>query len=268
MAQISNAHEVKAAIFVKLSRSIEGILSKANQQFGSYRKRHPRKNQVNICVILNSRLMEYLPEVVAKAIHSKMKAELPIPRFEHIDAVIYISEKHFNVLPDGRFAQPIATYEGMGSISNEWKVPVLDHVVQSWSDFRTGTPTVAGDILETFETITDIPKRMTRSDAWALEYARNPYLEKFSLSELRVYFNRLVALNSLALFKGSWSKPPKPFAAEITRRFAHALGETNRRAIDMREMDRRWLTPADESAVSEGLPSELIAALKNRGDST
>jgi hypothetical protein len=70
---VSNGAAINAAIGSKLGRTIETLLSKANRQFESYRSRHPQKNSVGICVILNSTLREWSPDVVIHAIHGKMK---------------------------------------------------------------------------------------------------------------------------------------------------------------------------------------------------
>jgi hypothetical protein len=98
-ANFSNGDEILRAILAKLNRSLESLLSKANRQFRSYRARHPRKNAFNICVILNSRITDYTPEIVVHAIHSKMKSKEGEQRFEAIDAVLYVSEKHLAPLP-------------------------------------------------------------------------------------------------------------------------------------------------------------------------
>jgi hypothetical protein len=69
----SNSEAINAAISSKLARSIEGLLHSADAQIKSYRSRNERKNSIGICVILNSSLREWSPDVVAHAIHSKMK---------------------------------------------------------------------------------------------------------------------------------------------------------------------------------------------------
>jgi hypothetical protein len=76
----SNAAEINAAISAKLSRTVEQLLSTANRQFKDYCTRHPRKNAVRICVILNSTLREWSPDVIVHSIHSKMKSKVE-PRF-------------------------------------------------------------------------------------------------------------------------------------------------------------------------------------------
>jgi hypothetical protein len=71
--KISNSEEVKAAIANKLLRTIEGVLSSANEQFASYRSRHFRKNSISLCVILNSTLREFNPDLVNHALFRKIR---------------------------------------------------------------------------------------------------------------------------------------------------------------------------------------------------
>lgn len=262
-ADFSNGDEVLRAIFGKLNRSLEGHLSKANRQLRSYRARHPRKNAFNICVILNSKIADYTPEVVARAIHSKMQSQEGEQRFEAIDAVLYISEKHFAPLRDGRVGYPAVIFEGMGLIENGWKGELLDKIVQSWAVHRTGTPTQVSEDVNAFTSVEDVPEKLSRSDAWLLEYARQPYYQHLVLDELRVEFNRAMAINALTFIIGSWPKPPRWVTEEGLRRFQHLIAETNRRGIDIREMDVKKLTAKERKIVFEGLPLELVEKLSS-----
>jgi hypothetical protein len=261
---ISNASEVNAAVYTKLGRTIEGLLSKANRQFGSYPSRHPRKNNVNLCVILNAALREFTPDVVVRAIHGKMKTDQPLPRFPHIDAVLYISEKHFRRLTDGRVAMAMAIYEAAGAIEHPWKMGFVDRVVDAWSRSRVGGPAVQESGLSGFETVHDIPPTMARSDTWLLEYERTPYLASYSDRRLQVLFHRVMAVNSLTFIKGSWPKPSHEATSQGLRIFQHVIAETNRRGLDMQQFDRRCLTPDEEAEVHEGIPAELIQMLTER----
>lgn len=176
---VSNGLAIDAAIAGKLGRTIETLLRKAKRQFASYRARHPRKNSVNLCVILNSRLREYSPDVVIHAIHGKMKtSQTNAPRFPEIDAVIYISEKHYQMLPDGRAAFALVIYEGLGAIHHPWKMQFVDRVVEAWSLGRTGGPVAADCGAHAFEPVHDIPTSLKRYEVWQLEYQRNPYLSR------------------------------------------------------------------------------------------
>jgi hypothetical protein len=156
----------------------------------------------------------------------------------------------------------------MGLIENGWKRELLDKIVDSWAMHRTGTPSEFAENMKTFTSVEDVPETMSRSDAWLLEYARQPYLQYLTLAELRVEFHRVVALNSLTFISGSWPKPPRRVTEQGLRRFQHLIAETNRRGTDMREMDAKKLTADERKVVFEGLPIELVETLypADRGD--
>lgn len=73
----SNWQAIKQEIASRLGKTIEQLLSKANAQLQSYRSRRPRKNSVNVCVILNFRVQEFSPAVVIHAIYGKIKTARP-----------------------------------------------------------------------------------------------------------------------------------------------------------------------------------------------
>lgn len=261
---VSNGTAINEAIGAKLGRTIEALLSKANRQFRSYRSRHPKKNSVGICVVLNSTLREWSPDVVVHAIHRKMKISgNNEPRFPNIDAVLYISEKHIRKLPDGRPAHGLVIYEARGALDHPWKMQFVDYIVEAWSRMRTG-----GSVLESedrnFETIEDIPRSMSRPEVWQLEYRRDPYLQTLSIERLRAMFHRTIAVNSLAFLRGSWPKPPEEEIGEGMRMFTHIIEETNRRGIDLRMFDQRLLTPEEKVQVFLGLPEELVNILSKK----
>jgi hypothetical protein len=139
---------LQRACIAKLGRTIEKILSKTNRQFRSFVSRHPRKNRVKICVILNSTLREWSPSVIVDAIHRKMKSSDDGLRFSDIDAVLYISEKHMTTLHDGRPAHGIVIYEAQGTLDHPWKAQFVGHVVDAWSRMRTGASVIEGENID------------------------------------------------------------------------------------------------------------------------
>ena len=260
--EVSNGAEISAAIMNKLSRTIETHLSKANRQFSSYRVRHPRKNSVTVCVILNASLREFTPEVVLKAIHGKMKADRHGgARFPLIDAVLYISEKHYRRLSDGRVGLALGMYEGAGLLSHPWKHQFVERIAAAWSQMRTGSAVVESDDLNDFDLVHDIPDQMKRHEVWALEYQRNPYMRSWTVDRLRIAFQRCIAVKSLTLLKGSWPKPDRQSIIEGWRFFKHLVEETNRRGLDLRLLDQKLLSAADRDVVYAGLPVELVVLL-------
>jgi hypothetical protein len=258
----SNSEAINAAISSKLARTIETLLKKANAQFESYRSRNPRKNSVGICVILNSSLREWSPDVIAHAIHSKMKvSELSESRFQSIDAVLYISEKHMRRLPDGRPAHGIIIYEAQGALTAPWKMQFVNRIADAWSLMRTGSPIAFESEDRNFVPVEDIPKSMPLDETWRLEYQRDPYLQMLPVEKLRAMFQRTIAVNSLAFLKGNWPKPSHQETSKGMRMFTHIIEETNRRGIDLRLLHLNLLTPAESAQVYIGLPDELVAIL-------
>jgi hypothetical protein len=258
--RLTNGEEIKSAILNKLTQTIETHLRKANRQFGEYRARNPRKNSLSICALLNSQIDEFSPGVVMHSVHRKMKPTDDGIRFPHIDAVIYISEKHFQRLPDGRIAFGIVTVIGVPAIEQSWKAGLVDIVAGNWSEFRTGAAPVSSHPNQ-FDSVEDIPDTMRRHEAWKLAYKRKPYLSVLSDEQLKRHFHRCVALNSLALLKGSWPKPNQRETSGRIRKFDDAISEINRRGLDMRRFDPRTLSREDRLKVYAGLPQELVAIL-------
>jgi hypothetical protein len=259
---LSNGDEIKSAILNKLTKTIETHLSKANHQFGDYRKRNPRKNSLSVCLLLNSQVDEFSPDVVMHSLHRKMKPTETGVRFPHIDAVIYISEKHFQRLPDGRVAFGIVILGGVPAIVQPWKMDLVQRIANDWSEFRTGSAPVAGSP-EQFQSIDDIPGKMKRHEAWKLAYKRNPYLRPLPDHQLKLHFHRCVAVNSLGLLKGSWPKPTQDEITSGIRRFDDAISEINSRGLDMRQFDPRTLTDDDRRQIYADLPEELVRLLSN-----
>lgn len=260
--KLSNGDDIRSAILNKLSQTIETHLRKANRQFGDYRSRNPRKNSVSVCLLLNSQIDEFSPDVVMHAVHRKIKPTETGLRFPHIDAVVYISEKHFQRLPDGRIAFAIVTIIGVPAIEQAWKMQLVDLVAQKWSEFRTGAAPVSGRP-DQFNSIDDIPESMKRHEAWKLAYKRNPYLRTQTDQQLKLHFHRCVALNSLAFLKGGWPKPSHDETSSRLRLFGDAIDEINRRGLDMRQFNPRDLSGQERRAIYADLPEELVQLLSN-----
>jgi hypothetical protein len=264
--KLSNGTDIRSAILNKLSQTLETHLRKANQQFGDYRRRNPRKNSVSICLVLNSQIDQFSPDVVMHALHRKMKPTDQELRFPNIDAVIYISEKHFQRLPDGRVAFAIVIMIGEPAIEQRWKMPIVELVARQWSVFRTGAVPAQGRA-DRFESVEDIPDRMARHEAWKLAYRRDPYLRSLTEQQLKLHFHRCVALNSLSFVTGTWPKPSEEETGAHLRRFDDAISEINRRGLDMRRFNPRSLSEAERGQIHAGLPEELVQLLSHAIDS-
>jgi hypothetical protein len=259
--EFSNRDEIASAVLSKLGRTIETQLSKAADQFEDYRKRNPRKNLVSICLLLNSRIDEFSPDVVLYAVQQKLQSSGDSSRFPSIDAVVYISEKHAQKLQDGRIAFAIVQIMCSPAIAQRWKMEVVQRVTQHWTEFRTGGAAVSGRA-DQFESIVDVPSRMAAHEGWKLAYRRNPYLRGLTDQELKVHFHRCVGFSAL-LLNGNWPMPSQEQHLGYVRNFGDAIEEINHRGIDMRRFDPQGLTPKERAQAYAGLPEELIQLLSN-----
>jgi hypothetical protein len=260
-SEFSNRDEITSAVLSKLGRTIETQLIKADDQFEDYRKRNPRKNSVSICLLLNSRVDEFSPDVVLYAVQQKLRSRGESSRFSNIDAVLYISEKHAQRLEDGRIAFAVVQILCTPAIMQRWKIGLVERVMQHWSEFRTGDAAVSGRA-DQFQSVVDVPPQLTDNEAWKLAYRRNPYLRGLTKQQLKVHFHRCVGFSSL-LLRGSWPMPSQEEHLGYIRKFGDAIDEINHRGIDMRQFDPRSLTPQERAQAYAGLPEELIQLLSN-----
>jgi len=208
-------------------------------------------------VLLNSQLQEFSPDLVMYAVHAKITKSGNPNRFPNIDVVVYISEKHSRILPDGRIAFAIASLHCASIIANPWKAQFDDLILRRWSHFRTGGDFVAANTLRDFEPVEDIPRMMKRHEFWRLEYRRNPYMRSLSDEQLKVVFNRCVAQSAVAFVKGDWQAPPVEETRGQMRLMSHLVEETNRRGSDLRSFSPGLLSPENRSQILHGLPAEL-----------
>ena len=238
LARVSNGQKIKRDAASKLARMIETDLRQADDQFGSYRQRSQRKNFVSVCTILNSKIAEFSPDVVLWAVHQKMRSLTGglHPRFQEIDAVLYISEKHFTRLPDGRIAHPIGVFHSATILQNSWKREVVEMLVSRWTNWRTsGAPIDVALDAHPFNVVEDVPDAMKRHDYWRLEYRRNPYFKELSDPQLRCYFRECIEAFSGSSLNRKSSLPIESRMRTI-RRFTHLIEEINHRGIDLRTM--------------------------------
>ncbi|WP_271612525.1 hypothetical protein [Bradyrhizobium sp. CCBAU 21362] len=261
--RFSNGREIASAILSKLARTLETHLSKANDQFDDYRKRNIQKNSVSICLLLNSQIDEFSPDVVIYAVQQKFRRPGSAgQRFPHIDAVVYISEKHAQKLPDGRIAFAIAHIVCAPAIEQHWKIEIVDRILQRWSEFRTGSAAASGRP-DGFASVVDVPPQMPRHEAWKLAYRRNPHLRPLTNRQLMVYFHRCVGFSAL-LSHGSWTIPSQEEHLGYVRSFGDVIEEINHRGIDLRQFAPEGLTPQERAQAYAGLPQELIDRLSRK----
>jgi hypothetical protein len=261
VSTFSNGDKIASAILSKLARTIETHLDRADDQFKDYRSRNDRKNSLSICLLLNSKIDEFSPDVVMQAVRQKMKPTATGIRFPNIDAVLYISEKHVQQLPDGRVAFAMIQVIGLPAEEQRWKIPIVERVMQHWSIFRTGGAAIFGRP-DQFANIVDVPPTMARHEAWKLAYRRKPYLRGLTNQQLKINFHQCVGFCAL-LLNGSWPKPSPEQHLVYVRQLGDSIEEINHRQIDLRQIAHRDLSGQERAEAYAGLPAELIELLSS-----
>lgn len=263
LGSLSNGKEIEQKVFDKLTSTISNHLSKADKQFANYRLRTKRKNSVTICVILNSTVMEFSPQTVAAVIQRKMNVipKAGLPKYYNIDAVVYISEKHVTKLDDNRNAFALVVFHAAGAVEQPWKMQLIDYFAKKWSEERTEGE-FEGTIKQPFTAVEDVPDRISRGDAVRLAYKRNPYMRHLTDAELRVCWNRSVALSILSFVKGDWEPLADEERIANTDLYSCLNEELNFRGIDLRSMSFQLLTPEQQAEALRGLPSQIAADMR------
>jgi hypothetical protein len=162
--------------------------------------------------------------------HLLRRYEDNVALFPHIDAVMFLSERHATVI-DRQITFPILCIEGQSIENAAWKRDVTDTFVTRWAEWN-GVPLFNSDATaQKFTTIDHIPKQMRRREQWALDYKRAPYMRSFTDEQLRERFDEITCIASLAFIKSS---PLRPSDANITwsmSSMSHVMLEMGWRSI-------------------------------------
>lgn len=233
-ANMADAETLRRDLNQRIGRPLVTHLKKANSQLASHDKRFPDRTRVRVMLLVNEDHPEYHPETVGWVVSQafRQRRENGQPRFDHIDAVIYLSERHATPAAD-RIAFPTITILGPASVECEWKERVLDEFVERWARYN-GVPLILSkNAFPEFVALEHVPDQMTRSAAWELSYRRNPYFRHLSDPQLRDEFDEVMVLVTLFGVKGSPQKLPLEQAAVVFERFAHVQSEMHERALPM-----------------------------------
>ncbi len=150
--------DVKRSLIDRLGRAIKNHMRKANKQLEAHEAAFPRKNMIKVMVLANEDHEIYDPEMVAYVVqHLLLRREHDVPLYPNIDTVIYVSERHADVV-DNQVAFPILCVEGPSIEKTPWKCNVIDFFVLRWAAWN-GVPLYHSDLrtrnlrqLTTFQT--------------------------------------------------------------------------------------------------------------------
>lgn len=232
---------LRRKLLERLGRTIVTHMKKANDQLTRHAADYPRRNRLNLLVMVNEDHAEYDPETIGWIVQREMARETAAGyRYDAIDAVLYFTERHGKAI-DGRMAFPIASIHGPAIDDHVWKDALLGHVVGAWARWQDRPLHDAGDEeAPGFATIDPIPDRMPRHESWRLAYRRNPYLRDLDEGQLRDAFDEAMLVTILCGFKGSPLNLGMEAMMTATERFTHIQMEMHDRAIPMERFDHRF----------------------------
>lgn len=250
--------EAKRRMTDRIGRAIRNHLHKANKQLGAHEAAFPRRNRVKIMVLVNEDHEIYSPEMVAYIVqHLLRREENGLPLYPHLDAVIFLSERHAAPI-NQRLGFPIVSIEGAPIPDAEWKRSVLEFFSLRWAQWN-GNPLFNFDPREaSFATIDPVPDTMKRHEQWELDYKRNRYMESFSSEQLRQRFDEVICISTLAFIKDSPLLPDKDAIMWSMSTMSHVMLEMGWRSIPATEFPH---CPARLAAAAQrmNMPHNVIA---------
>lgn len=262
-AAIKNMEEpekLRRGAIDRLGRTIVTHMKKAEDQLAQNAADFPRRNCLQLLVLVNEDHPEYDPPSVAWIVQRELAREAGgSPRYVQIDAVLYFTERHGQAI-NGKMTFPICAIHGPKIEVQPWKEAVLAHVVSAWSRFQGRPLYQIPDDNAPFATIEAIPEQMPRHEMWRLAYRRNPYLRQLSDEQLRDTFDEVILVTTLWGIKGSPIDLDMDASMVAMERFTHIQLEMHDRALPMERFDYEFEREL-AAAARLNLPPAAIAWL-------
>jgi hypothetical protein len=234
LKHLGDAEEVKSRFTERIGRAIKHHVSKADKQLAAHEAAFSRQNMVKMMVLANEDHGIYDPGMVAYLTKQVLfRQENGSLRYPHIDAVIFISERHATSFED-QIALPIVCIDGRSMINAPWKGDVIEMFMRRWARWN-GVELYHSDLhdLQTqrFRAVDHIPEQMKRHEQSQLEYKRMPYMAGFTTEQLRERFDEIICVCSLGFIKNSPLKPSDHAVRQSFSSMSHVTLEMGRRGI-------------------------------------
>jgi len=262
LKHMQGPEEVRRRLADRIGRAIKSHMRKANKQLAAHEGAFPRNNMIKMMVLANEDHEIYDPEMVAHIVHHLLlRQENGTPLFPHVDAVIFLSERHAAPI-NHQIAFPIVCVESTSIESAAWKRDVTQIFMARWAQWN-GIPLHHSDPrTQKFTTIDHIPEQMKRHERWQLDYRRNPYMSGFTDEQLRARFDEMTCVASLAFIKDSPLKPSHDAIAWSMSSMSHMMLEMGWRGIPVTQFNYGPKRLAD-AARRMCLPTSVVAWFEN-----
>ncbi|WP_223478765.1 hypothetical protein [Oricola indica] len=232
---LPDGDELTNQMVERLGKPFGRHLQKANKQLAAHDDRRVRTNGVNVVILVNEDHAQYDPEVTSQLLLRELARGVKTgdPKYRHIDAVIYISERHA-AMHEGRVTFPIVEVDGPELHLYPWKQAVLDLIAARWSTWNGFEPKGSTEFEDNkFVEIEPVPERMRAHERWRLDYRRNPYMADWSEGRLLAKWDELYVLGVAAFYKNTPIKPPDLIIRSMMVEMTHITEEAARRGYPL-----------------------------------
>lgn len=250
-------------VLERIGRGITRPLQKANRQLEAHERDHPRRNLVKILVLVNEDHGAYDPHTVSYILWEAVRwvQSDGSPRFAHVDAIIYFTERHATVV-ENLLTFPVTVVEGAGVYDAPWKSEVVSLIQRRWIQY-CGYPELSVDDPQVtdFTTIDHIPDQAPRHERWRTDYRRRPYLKSLTMDELQDRFDEIMLINTLSFLKSPPIIVPKDQTTISMERFTHMMMELAERAIPISQFGhdaRRIIAAARRLGLPESVETWVL----------
>jgi hypothetical protein len=235
LRNVREPEKVKRQFVDRIGRAVKDHVSKANKQLAAHEATFPRKNMLKVMVLANEDHEIYDPAMVAYLTQKiLLRQENRFFLYPHIDAVIFITERHATALED-QIAFPIVCIDGHSMTSSPWKSDVIDMFMTRWARWN-GAELYHSDLqTQRFRPVDHIPEQMKRYEHWQLKYKRMPYMVDFTVEQLRERFDEIICISSLRFIKDSPLKPSDDAVSWSLSSMSHIMLEMGWRGIPITE---------------------------------
>jgi hypothetical protein len=228
---VQDAEKVKRRFVDRIGRAVKDHVSKADKQLAAHEATFPRKNMLKVMVLANEDHEIYDPAMVGYLVQKiLLRQENGAHLYPHIDAVIFISERHAAALKD-QIAFPIVCIDGHSMTCAPWKSDIIEMFMTRWARWN-GAELYHSDLqTQRFRAVEHIPEHMKRYEHWQLEYKRMPYMAAFTVEQLRERFDEIICISSLRFIKDSPLKPSDDAVSWSLSSMSHITLEMGWRGI-------------------------------------
>lgn len=241
----------------RIGRGVVNHLKKANRQLEAHCQKFPRRDTVRALVLVNEDHETYDPHTVSHILwHAVRQMKDGKLRYEHVDLIFYFTERHAQAI-DNQLAFPTVCIECQPIGDAPWKADVAEFFGRKWAAWNDVPLHMAGGDIAGFEAMEHVPEQMTRSDAWLLNYRRQPYLRGLTKEALRDRFDEVTLVSMLWGLKGSPVDVPMADRMAGMQQFGDLIYEMGQRAIPITDFNHDH-ERALAAAARLGLPPHVI----------